>query len=93
VHVFQVIYGPALIPVGTVLQLSNAQVGGREKTLGALPEPGWYKALAELTFQTGDVVTFQNPLCHATRWAFTPPELTTPVARRPSRLKTAQRKT
>jgi hypothetical protein len=76
--VYQVIQGPACVPAGSILQLSDTQVRSRALQLRAFAG-GWFIALAELLFETGDVVTFCHPLDEKTAKAFTPPELTKPI--------------
>jgi len=82
-EIYQVMHGPALIPAGTKLQLSDAQVKPRKQQLRRL-ESGWFIALADLTFKTGDVLTFYQPLENSLLAPFMPPEMQRPVLKHPN---------
>lgn len=82
-EVYQVIQGPARVPSGTLLQLSDAQVSVRQPHVRALAG-GWYMAVYDLLFEIGEVLTFCSPLAPDICTAFIPPEMQQPIARHPS---------
>jgi hypothetical protein len=92
VEVYQVINGPARIPAGTVVRLSESQVLGRVKQLRKL-ESGWFLALIELSFTTGEVLTFSKPLDQSLLLPFTPPEMQRPIAGHPNHRKKTKKVT
>lgn len=87
-EVYAVIQGPAQVPAGTILQLSDTQVSLRQRHVRALAG-GWYMAVYDLHFEIGEVLTFYHPLPPDVLAAFIPPEMQQPIALHPSqRLKT-----
>lgn len=82
-EVYQVIHESALIPAGTIVQLSDSQVSVRPRQVRALAG-GWFIALYDLRFERGDVLTFCSPLAPAIHTAFIPPEMQQPIAPHPS---------
>ena len=82
-EVYCVIHGPVVLPAGSLLQLSDAQVSSRTTKLRAL-ELGWYLALTDLTFETGEVLTLYSPPPVEILAALTPPELVRPIQGHPN---------
>jgi uncharacterized membrane protein len=89
-EIYQVIHGPAVIPAGILVQLSESQVISRQQQLRKLEE-GWFMTLAALSFQTGEVLTFCKPLDPSLLPAFMAPEMQRPIAGHPNQRKKTKR--